>query len=194
VRELEAGLWHWEAPHPDWSPEQPWPCEVSSYAIDDGVRLLLFDPLGVPPELLELAGHREPVVVLTTPWHERDAPSLVELLGAALFAPQSGTHGAAGRAHLFGAGDRLPLGIDVFPGRDHDDLVLWLESRRAVVPGDTLADFGRGLHIPEQWLWGDVTRGQVVEGLRPLLELPVERILPTHGPPTDRAALERALS
>ena len=30
--------------------------------------------------------------------------------------------------------------------------------------------------------------------LRPLLELPVELVLPTHGAPTDRAALERALS
>jgi hypothetical protein len=27
-----------------------------------------------------------------------------------------------------------------------------------------------------------------------LLELPVELVLPTHGAPTDRAALERALS
>jgi hypothetical protein len=29
--------------------------------------------------------------------------------------------------------------------------------------------------------------------LSPLLELPVEHVLPTHGAPTDRAALERAL-
>ena len=31
------------------------------------------------------------------------------------------------------------------------------------------------------------------DGLRPLLELPVELVLPAHGAPTDRAALERAL-
>jgi hypothetical protein len=30
--------------------------------------------------------------------------------------------------------------------------------------------------------------------LRSLLELPVEHVLATHGGPTDRAALERALS
>jgi len=35
---------------------------------------------------------------------------------------------------------------------------------------------------------------QILERLRPLLELPVEFVLPTHGAPTDRAALERALS
>jgi hypothetical protein len=34
----------------------------------------------------------------------------------------------------------------------------------------------------------------VVEGLRPLLELPVEHVVATHGGPTDRAALGRALS
>jgi hypothetical protein len=30
--------------------------------------------------------------------------------------------------------------------------------------------------------------------LRPLLDLPVELVLPAHGEPTDRAALERVLS
>ncbi len=43
-------------------------------------------------------------------------------------------------------------------------------------------------------LRGGVTREQVVNRLRPLLELPVEFVLPAHGAPTDRAALERALS
>jgi hypothetical protein len=39
-----------------------------------------------------------------------------------------------------------------------------------------------------------MTRKQIAEGLRPLLALPVEHVLATHGGPTDRAALERALS
>ena len=42
--------------------------------------------------------------------------------------------------------------------------------------------------------WYSVTREQVVEGLRPLLALPVEHMLATHGGPTDWAAPERALS
>jgi glyoxylase-like metal-dependent hydrolase (beta-lactamase superfamily II) len=69
-----------------------------------------------------------------------------------------------------------------------------LEDARAVVAGDTLVDFGEGVEIPAVWLREGVTRDQVVEGLRPLLELPVEHVLPTHGGPTDRAALQRALS
>jgi glyoxylase-like metal-dependent hydrolase (beta-lactamase superfamily II) len=71
--------------------------------------------------------------------------------------------------------------------------VLWVESRRAIVSGDTLVDFGRGLQINDR-LRGGVTRQEVLARLRPLLERPVELVLPTHGAPADRAALERALS
>ena len=62
-----------------------------------------------------------------------------------------------------------------------------------MISGDTLVDFGRGFGIAD-WLRADVTRDHVAEALRPLLSLPVEHVLPTHGPPTDRAALERALA
>ena len=98
-----------------------------------------------------------------------------------------------GEANLYLAGDQLPIGIEAFPGREHNDLVLWIESFGAVISGDTLVDFGKGLEIAE-WLRADVTREQVADGLRPLLTRPVVHMLPTHGAPTDRAALERALA
>ena len=221
MRELQPGLWHWDAPHPEWEPSEPWSQAVSSYAIDDSERLLLFDPLAVPAELEALAGEREPVVVLTNPWHERDTQSLVGRLGTTVYAPPPDTaqdlmdkYGVtaeqagdgspdlawllggdgAGESHLYAGGDRLPFGAEAFAGREHNDMVLWIESRRTVISGDTLVDFGEGLEISPQWLREGVTREQVVEGLRPLLELPVEHVLPTHGGPTDRAALERALA
>jgi glyoxylase-like metal-dependent hydrolase (beta-lactamase superfamily II) len=176
--------------------------QVSSYAIDDGERLLLFDPLAVPSEIEELAGSRQPVVVLTCPWHERDTQRLAERLSAPVFVPppDAGTPdvawlltGDAVEGHLISAGDRLPVGVEVFPGKEPNDVVLWIENGRAVIAGDTLVDFGQGLEIPLVWL-EDVTREQIAEGLRPLLGLPVEHVLATHGGPTDRAALERALS
>ena len=90
---------------------------------------------------------------------------------------------------------RLDVGVDVFPGQNPNDTVLWIESHRAVVAGDSLVDFGDGLEINERWLQlQQVTREQVVEGLRPLLGLPVERVLAMHGGPFERSALERALS
>src|SRR5205085_2123449 len=211
---------HWQAPHPDWSASEPWGPEVSSYAIDDGARLLLFDPLSVPAELLELAAGRETAIVLTAPWHERDAQSLVERLGVPVYTPLPDTaedlmrtYGITaeqagdgspdliwllrenkGEARPYSAGDGLTVGVEAFPGQKPNDAVLWIESHRAVIAGDTLADFGQGPQINPRWLSADVTREQVVEGLRPLLALPVEHLLETHGGPYDRAALERALA
>jgi hypothetical protein len=219
VRELQAGLWHWQAPHPQWSTNSHWPREVSSHALDDGTHLFLFDPLAVPNELLALAAEREPVVVLTAPWHERDTKGLVERLGAPVFTPPPDTSedlmrkyrltaeqaeggspdlawllAGGGEAHLYLAGDRLPFGIEAFPGREHNDLALWVEARHAVVVGDTLADFGHGFRMPREWLREGVAREEVAAGLRPLLDRPVELVLPAHGAPADRAAFERALS
>ena len=74
MRELQRGLWWWEAAHPQWTPEHDaagldWGPEVSSYAIDDGERLLLIDPTTPPSPVDEIAAERETVIVLTCPWH-----------------------------------------------------------------------------------------------------------------------------
>jgi glyoxylase-like metal-dependent hydrolase (beta-lactamase superfamily II) len=220
VHELRPGLWHWEAPHPEWEPSEPWHQLVSSYAVDDGDRLLLFDPIAPPREIDELGAGRETAVVLTAPWHERDTQSLVERLGVPVFTPlpdsaqdlmekygitaEQARDGSPdlvwllrekkGEARPYSPGDRLPVGVQAFPGREQNDMVLWIESKAAVVSGDTLKDVGQGLEISVDWLREGVTREQVAEGLRPLLALPVEHVLATHGGPTDRGALERALS
>jgi glyoxylase-like metal-dependent hydrolase (beta-lactamase superfamily II) len=229
MRELRPGLWHWEARHPEWKPSgrwkqvvqasEQWEPIVSSYAIDDGERLLLFDPTAPPSELHELAADRETMIVLTNAWHERDAQGLVERLGVPVYTPmpdsaedlmqkygltaEQAGDGAPdliwllrenkGEARPYSAGDRLPFGADVFPGREPNDTVLWIESHRAVIAGDSLVDFGNGLEVSRN-LREVVTREQVAEGLRPLLDRPVEHVLATHGGPFDRAALERALS
>jgi glyoxylase-like metal-dependent hydrolase (beta-lactamase superfamily II) len=195
VRELQAGLWHWEAPHPEWRHEDWDYQDVSSYAIDDGKRLLLFDPLAVPDEILELAAERETVIVLTSPWHRRDAVGLAERFGASIYVPppdRPDPDQVPGQ--VFRAGDRLPVGVEAFPGREEpNDLVLWIESRRALVTGDTLVDRGQGLEFLPEWAPEGVPPEEILEALQPLRELPVELVLPTHGPPADRAALERAL-
>jgi glyoxylase-like metal-dependent hydrolase (beta-lactamase superfamily II) len=220
VLELQPGLWHWQGPHPEWRPSEPWGQNVSSYASDDGERLLLLDPIAPPSEIEELAAERDTAIVLTAPWHERDAQRLVERLDAPVYTPLPDTaeylmqkYGLTaeqagdgspdvvwllkegkGEARVYAAGDRLDVGVEAFPGQKPNDMVLWIEARRTVIAGDTLVDFGRGLEINPRWLGPDVTREQVVEGLRPLLDLRAEHVLATHGGPFDRAALERALS
>ncbi len=219
MQEIRKGLWHWKAPHPEWEEGEPWDPNVSSYAIDNGKQLALFDPLGVPDELLALAADRDTLIILSAPWHERDSQALVDQLGAPVYtstpdsaedlmrmfdvtAEQAGDGSpdlkwllreGQGEAHIYQSGDRLPLGIQVYLGHRRNDHVLWIESHSAVLSGDTLADLGSGLQINERWLVKGMTREKVVEGLRPLLDLPVEHVLATHGGPLGRDALERAL-
>lgn len=220
MRELAPGIWHWQAPHPQWRESEPWDQNVSSYAIDDDERLLVFDPIAPPGELVELAAARDTVIVLTSPWHERDMQSLVEQLDVPVYAPRPDS--AQDLMDKFGitadqAGDGspdlvwlraeaaehwrpytvdgpLPSGIEAFEGREPNDIVLWVESHRAVVAGDTVADFGNGLEVSARWLRDGVTRESRIERLRPLLAKPVEHVLATHGGPFEPVDLQRALS
>ena len=210
MRELRPGVWKWQSPHPDWNDEQWWPELVSSYAVETGGELLLFDPLSVPTELLE----RATAVVLTAPYHERDA----RRLGLPVHAPPADTwqdwvekfgvdpdrvrgmesedlawlRAGEGEGYFHGPG-AWPFGVHAYAGREDNDLILWLPSINAIVTGDSLSDFGAGLDIQ---LGGrkHVTCDDVVQRLRPLLDLPVELVLPAHGEPTDRAALARTLA
>jgi glyoxylase-like metal-dependent hydrolase (beta-lactamase superfamily II) len=182
---LPEGVHHWTATHPEW--EGP----VSAYAIDDGERLILIDPIAVPDEVRELFGSREVITVLTSTWHERDAASL----GFPVWAPAPDRPAdQLVPATRYAIGDSL-FGMEAYPGREGQlDLVLWSERLRAVIAGDTLINLRNGLEIPASWLPEGVTVEQVASSLRPLLDKPVEFVLPTHGEPADRAALERALA
>ena len=201
MKELQSGLWWWEARHPEWSEQSGgWGPEVSSYAIDDGDRLILFDPLAVPGGLEERAAGRETAIVLTCPWHRRDAVSLAERFGWPIYAPPPDAPDPDPvPGEVYRAGDRLSVGVEARPGMEPNDLVLWIESRGALVVGDTLIDRGQGIEFARDWASAGaiaargVSPEQLLQGLQPLLDLPVELVLPTHGAPTDRAALERAL-
>jgi hypothetical protein len=210
MQQLRPGLWHWKTRHPEWSSDAEWPQEVSSYALELDGGLLLVDPLSVPDELRG----RATAVVLTAPYHERDARSL----GLPVHTPPADTwqdwvekfgvdpdqvrgmesddlawlRAGEAEGHFHGPG-AWPFGIEAYAGREDNDLILWLPSVGALVTGDSLSDFGDGLGI---WLGGrkHVTRDDVAKRLRPLLDLPVELVLPAHGDPVGRDALERALA
>jgi glyoxylase-like metal-dependent hydrolase (beta-lactamase superfamily II) len=192
VHEVQAGIWHWQAPHPEWNARgAAWGKVVSSYAIEIEDGLVLFDPLTVPGEL----EGRATAIVLTCPWHRRDAPSLAERLGLPIYVPPPDPPDPDPvKGQVFQAGDRLPIGVEAFPGREANDPVLWIESRRALVAGDSLIERDKGLEFPRDWAPDDASPEELLAAMQPLLELPVEVVLPTHGEPTDRAALERALA
>ena len=184
---LPEGVYHWTATHPEW--EGP----VSAYAIDDGERLILIDPIAVPDDVRALFGSREVVTVLTSTWHERDAASL----GFPVWAP------APDRPEdqlvppmRYAIGVSPFRALEAYPGREGQlDRVLWNERIRAVIACDTLINLRNGLEIPANLATGRRHgRAGLATGLRPLLDKPVEFVLPTHGEPADRAALERALA
>lgn len=184
MQELRPGLWTWTATHPAWETsrsKQEWGPDVRSYALDTGPCLVLFDPLA-PPSLIEgLIEAQDVGVALTADWHRRGADECVERLGA----------------HVFGLGEELPGGVQRMPTYYDEEWAFWLPKHHALVVGDAfLAE--RDFVLQEEWLPEGMTREQMVEGLRHLLDLPVELVLVTHGEPVVndarellRAALER---
>lgn len=78
--------------------------------------------------------------------------------------------------------------------------MFWLPDIRTLVPGDRILGApGGGLrHCPESWLyWVKVDLDGLRSLLEPLLELPIERVVVSHGEPVlqdGQAALRRCLS
>jgi hypothetical protein len=197
LTEIDAGLWRWTARHPEWvagaKPESPgdWPPEVGSVAHESGGALTLIDPLlpaeaeGLRAWLDERAAAAERVVVANTiKWHRRSRDEVAERYGAST----SRARGA------------LPEGVEPVPIRRAGETMFWLPKPAALVPGDRLiGDRRGGLRLcPRSWIgYTGSTLDEVREALRPLLELPVQRVLVSHGEPVlrnGRGAIERALA
>ena len=204
--ELEEGLWRWTGRHEEWQQE------VGSVLVETGDGVCLIDPL-IPPEDpdgflaaldrdVERAGGRVHVLV-TIFFHARSARAIVERYAAPLWAPARAKAAVERRSgpvsEPFRPGDRLPGGIEALPSGRGAEVVLWLPARRSLVFGDVLLGAGSdrvGL-CPESWLPDGTTLADLRLALRPLLELPVERLLVSHGEPVLRdgaAALRQALA
>ena len=192
VLEVAAGLWRWTGYHEEWKEN------VGSvfYETDDGV--VLIDPL-VPPEEPErfwraldrdLKRANGPMHVLVTIfWHTRSTASFVERYAAHVWAPTTSRAAVARRSgavtDTFRPGDRLPGGIEAFPTARRTEVVYWISPSGSLVPGDVLLGDGAGgvCMCPESWLPQKTGHRELAASLRPLLELPVRRILVSHGDP-----------
>lgn len=197
MSEIVPGLLRWTAPHPDWNPHAApgssadWEEAVGSVLYDMPHAVALIDPL-LPAERraeflrrldARIAGR--PVSVLTTiRWHRRDRAELAARYGS-----------TASRAW-----NAVPKGIKPLPLRGAGETMFWLPAVAALVAGDRLLGTpDGGLRLcPQSWLGGvRVDRPGLAGLLSPLLELPVERVLVSHGEPVlcdGRAALARAIA
>jgi hypothetical protein len=176
VDEIAPGLRRWTAWHKHWEED------VGSVAVDTPDGLVLIDPLEPPPEFGPPAH-----VLVTVYWHARASAGLK----ARTWAPSRSLRPLANRGvEAADAAAGLPGGIRAFPTARAAEAVYWLPEQRAVVVGDVLLGAGakpratdEPLRLcPERWL-GKPTHADLRESLRPLLELPVERVLVSHGAP-----------
>jgi len=191
VQRIAEGLWRWTAPHPDWAPGKDWPHDVGCVYYEAPEAVVLIDPL-VPADEEErfwraLDGDVErlarPVaVLLTVRYHQRSAETVAARYGGTVWRREPGR--------------MLPAGVDALAVDAADETVLWIAEHRALVPGDVLIDED-GLRLcPASWLPEGRTLDEVRQVLAPALELPVERVLVSHGQPVladGRRALADAL-
>ena len=189
VIEVAPGLRRWTAWHDHWEED------VGSLAVDTADGLVLIDPIEPPPEL-----RRPAHVLITVYWHGRDAGKLE----AQRWAPSRSVRPLANRGiEADSAAEGLPGGIRAFQTARAAEVVYWLPEQQALVAGDVLLGAGakpratdEPLRLcPERWL-GKGTHADLRASLRPLLDLPVEHVLVSHGAPVlggGRAALERVL-
>jgi hypothetical protein len=104
------------------------------------------------------------------------------------------------RASTSRARANLPPGVRPIPLPGASETMFWLPDIRTLVPGDRIlgAPDG-GLRLcPESWLyWVRVDLDGLASLLEPLLELPIERVVVSHGEPVlqdGHEALRRCLS
>jgi glyoxylase-like metal-dependent hydrolase (beta-lactamase superfamily II) len=202
--ELRPGLRTWTAHHEEWKQE------VRSVALVAPDRLVLVDPLLVGEDhwtaLDETLGDRELDVLLTIHWHARSAAEIVARHPRArIWANSRGRAAVARRVEptdVFKTGDELPGGLVAIAGRPRTEVVFWDPAHRALIAGDVLLGDGEGetpgLHTcPASWLPDSTGLPELRESLAPVLDLPVELVLVSHGAPVTAgapAALSRALA
>jgi glyoxylase-like metal-dependent hydrolase (beta-lactamase superfamily II) len=195
MQELRPGLWTWTARHPGWTPDQGgpegWDEEVRSYAYDAGPTLVLLDPISPPSMVNELRGGKDVAILLTVHWHKRSSRELVEELGAIVYTPEASLARTEVSAKPYRLGDELPGGVVAQNAYYPEETIFWIPRHRAIVAGDVLLGGESGLHVqPDSWLPEGVTPEALREALRPLLELPIELVLLTHGDPVSEDARE----
>jgi hypothetical protein len=183
--ELFPGLWRWTAPHSAWRPgaakDSPgdWGRDVGCVLWVEGDAATFIDPLVPAPEARfwewadTLVARARHVHVLTTlKFHRRSREQVA----------------ARYRASTSRARSALPEGVVAVPLRGAGEVCFWLPGAAALVCGDRVqgADAG-GLRLcPQSWLGylgNGLTRSGLADVVASMLELPIERVIVSHGEP-----------
>jgi hypothetical protein len=185
VDQITCGLWRWAAPHPDWTansePEGPddWDEVVGSVLYRTGDAAVFIDPL-LPSDVDtfwawadERVGGAQVFVLTTIRWHRRSRERVSSRY----------------RASVSCAKRDLPAGVTPIVLRGAGETMFWLPRPRTLVCGDRILGApGGGLRLcPESWMRSlGLDHSGLRARLRPVAELPIERVLVSHGEPVLR--------
>jgi hypothetical protein len=196
VAELAPGLWRWTATHPEWKHGYDWSPVVGCFYAEADDATLVLDPLVPDAEAgrfwsaLDRDVERRglPVaVLLTEAAHARSSGEVAARYGAAVWGHEEARGKVGGTEfHAVSAGDVLPGGARVLDeGYDGGSgTPLFLPSHGALAPGDAIVEVEGELRV--WWAFeGEEDERQFRErslpALRRWLELPIERVLVSHG-------------
>jgi hypothetical protein len=219
MQKLTDGLWRWTARHPEWHPGE-FGAEVASFAAkadgDRGGTLLLIDPLLPEDEAeasevldtLDGALEKQVAILISIPYHVRSSEELWHRYRGDAETTIHGHPAAAKRLEDRSAFSEIEPGVPLPGGvTAHSigkprryEMPFHVPSHDALVFGDAVAEHGGALRV---WATDKVDakverfyRERFNPTLEPLLELPFDAVLVTHGKPVmkgGRSALRDAL-
>ena len=189
--QIAPGLRRWTSWHDHWEED------VGSLAVDTADGLVLIDPLDPPAELGKPAH-----VLVTVYWHARGGSRAEGARLGAVALAAAARETAASRRPTRRTGCRAGSVPSRPPGRRRRSTGCRSSARsssatscsaqaRSRAPRTT-----RSASAPSGWL-GKQTHADLRESLRPLLDLPVEHVLVSHGAPVlehGHRELERVLA
>jgi glyoxylase-like metal-dependent hydrolase (beta-lactamase superfamily II) len=195
VHELAPGFSFWLAPHPEWDPSENWPEEVLCVRYDTADAIVLIDPL-LPRR--EEAGFWQALdadierlgrpisILLTSPWHARDASAVADRYSASVWAPPR----ARWKGPSLTSTEDPPSGVEALhPDGDEDQALFFIPEHRTLVTGDVFSGTEGRFHV----FLDEQDPDAFLAWLGRLAELPIDRVLIAHGEPvlSDGAARVR---
>jgi hypothetical protein len=188
MKEIAPGLRYWTAPHPEWKGATDWPEDVNCVYYEASDAIALIDPLvprgseesflaALDADVVRL--DRPVMVMLTAPWHKRDATAIAERYATTVWA-----HAAARpRLPFETQAGQLPEGVETFsPGGVWEgDVAFYIRPHRALVVAELFMGVGGALRVCPSPAMRD--RAEFETSLQTLQTWPIDHVLVGHGEP-----------
>jgi|SRR5215216_3944322 len=212
MQKLSDGLWRWTARHPEWHPGE-FGAQVASFAAQAGDTTLLIDPL-LPPEpepvlrAVEETLADRLAILITIPYHVRSSEELWRRYAQNAETTIHGHRACRKRLTDESAFREIEPGVPLPGGATAHtigkprryEMPLHIPSHEVLTFGDAVVEADGELRV---WATDKVDgkverfyRERFNPTLEPLLELPFDAVLPTHGQPiveNGKKALGKAL-